>query len=414
MASPTSASLAPNFRPSAPGRVPSSACSGRAPSGASTRPSARPRQARRAQALDLKLAYHPEAIVRFEREAYAAASLDHANIVAVFEAGAVGEQRYLAMEYLEGETLDVIIARGPTPAAQIVETALPLLSALAKVHGQGYIHRDLKPANVFLAQRAGGVEPKLLDFGLVKPDTAQGNAALTRKGALLGSPSYMSPEQAEARAIDTRSDLFSLGVVLWELATGRRLFGGRNVLEILHAVANAPVPAPSTVAGVPAAFDAAVLRALERDVNRRFQSAPEMARALLAVATPEVQARWAAEFGPPSALGEEFHTQREMPAARNVAAPTPIEAGDPEMEAATVPLGMGVGASTVPMEGAPPLPVISPAIAPVPALRPTPAVPSRPPAEPAAPADRTMWWRSPWCSAGGALGPPGRRSRSLR
>ncbi len=343
--------------------------------------------------LDPKLAHHPEAIVRFEREAYAAASLEHANIVTVFEAGMVGEQRYLAMEYLEGETLDAVIARGPTAPAQIAETVLPLLSALAMVHGQGYIHRDLKPANVFLAQRAGGVEPKILDFGLVKPDPTQGNAALTRKGALLGSPAYMSPEQAEARAIDTRSDLFSLGVLLWELAAGRRLFTGRNVLEILHAVANAPVPAPSSIAaGVPGAFDALVLRALQRDVERRFQSAPEMARALLAVATPEVQARWSTEFGAPSEQGGEFHTQREMPAARKAEVPAPIPTGDPELEAATVPLGLAMGSSTVPM-AAPPA-ALAPVIAPAPVRAPvaSPSGPTASASEVPTPDGRSMWW----------------------
>jgi len=322
--------------------------------------------------LDPKLAHHPEAIVRFEREAYAAASLEHANIVAVFEAGAVGDQRYLAMEYLEGETLDAVIARGPMPAAQIAETFLPLLSALALVHGQGYIHRDLKPANIFLAQRAGGVEPKLLDFGVVKPDTAQGNAALTRKGALLGSPAYMSPEQAEARAIDTRSDLFSLGVVLWECAAGERLFTGRNVLEILHGVANGTVAAPSNiVADTPPALDALVLTALQRDVARRFQSAPEMARALLAVAAPSVQARWAAEFGPAVTPEGEFHTQREMPAARkDLVVPAPITAGDAEQEAATVPLGTSVGTGTAPMVVAPVMLPVAPAAATLPPASP--------------------------------------------
>jgi serine/threonine protein kinase len=338
--------------------------------------------------LDPKLAHHPEAVVRFEREAYATASLEHANIVTVFEAGAVGDQRYLAMEYLDGETLDAVIARGPTPAAEIADTFLPLLSALAMVHGQGFIHRDLKPANIFLAQRAGGVEPKLLDFGVVKPDTAHGNAALTRKGAILGSPAYMSPEQAEARAIDTRSDLFSLSAVLWELATGRRLFTGRNVLEILHAVANAPVAAPSSVApGVPPALDALVLKGLQRDVGVRFQSAPEMARALMAVASPAARARWEAEFGAVRAAEGEFHTQREMPAAsRRDAVPSPVAPGDAEMEAATVPLGTAVGGSTVPMDVVLPQPPIQPAPAPAPA----PSLPYTPAPAPA---------RDPWVIA---------------
>ncbi len=284
--------------------------------------------------LDPKLANRPEAIARFEREAYATASLDHPNIVTVFDVGEEQGCLYLKMEYLDGETLEGRLTReGALSPTDLAEIFLPLLSALAKVHEQGYVHRDLKPANVFLSHRvAGVVEPKLLDFGMVKPDEAHGHAALTRKGALLGSPAYMSPEQAEAKSVDQRSDLFSLGTILWECTTGQRLFAGNSLIELLNAVVNVPIAAPSKVRpSTPRELDGLILNALQRDPSRRFQTAREMARVMLSIAAPAVRDRWSAEFGGPTTVESPAGSLTVEPIART-------ESPDDALEAATTPL----------------------------------------------------------------------------
>lgn len=297
--------------------------------------------------LDPKLVNHAEAVARFEREAYATATLEHPNIVTAFDVGNENGQRYLVMEFLDGETLDARITReGFLREETLAELFLPLLSALTLVHERGFVHRDLKPGNIFLESRPGGaIEPKLLDFGMVKPDPAQGHAMLTRKGALLGSPSYMSPEQAEAKAIDPRADVFSLGAILWECATGRRLFRGNSVVEILHRVCNEPVPSPRTVnPDVPPPLEALILGALERDKSQRFQTVREMGALLLACASPGIATRWSSEFSASS-----------TPANLRHAAPTLVDAPP-------VALGTASEAATIPLDTTSAAPLSAPAL----------------------------------------------------
>jgi len=211
---------------------------------------------------------------RFYQEARAAAGLQHPAIVVVYEVGTDDTTKapYMALEYLRGLTLEKVLAEAGRldwrKALGIVER---LADALGHAHGQGIVHRDMKPANVMIL--ASG-EPKIMDFGVAKLQTSQ----LTTQGQVFGSPAYMAPEQAlEARA-DARSDLFSLGAVLFELLTGERAFGRGSVSEILMRLADEQPPPPSSlVPGLPAGVDAIVAHALAKDPAQRYGSAKPLA-----------------------------------------------------------------------------------------------------------------------------------------
>jgi serine/threonine protein kinase len=212
---------------------------------------------------------------RFLREARAAAAVAHPAIATVYEAGADGDVPYLAMEYVAGRTLREVLAGGPLPAAELIRIALPIADALARAHRAGVVHRDLKPENIMLD---GDGAPKILDFGLARLfDPAAPADGLTQDGAILGTPAYMSPEQARGRAVDHRSDLFSLGTVLFELVTGRAPFHGSSTIDVATAILrDAPAAPSSGIAGVPAELDRIVLKCLEKDPDDRFQSASEL------------------------------------------------------------------------------------------------------------------------------------------
>jgi serine/threonine protein kinase len=166
---------------------------------------------------------------RFLREARVVSGLNHPNICTIFDIGEQDGELYLVMELLEGETLRERIAAGPLPLEETVRYAREVAEALALAHSRGVVHRDIKPANIFLANKPNGDrQAKLLDFGLAKQDLdSRGRASgLTKTGATVGTISYMSPEQARGEELDARSDLFSLGVVLYEMATGHPPFKG--------------------------------------------------------------------------------------------------------------------------------------------------------------------------------------------
>src|SRR5262245_60742572 len=167
----------------------------------------------------------PERRQRFLREARAVAKLAHPNITAIHEIGEADGRDFLAFEYVEGRTLDELVRAQPLPLGQIIELALPLADALGYAHEHGVIHRDRKAANVMVSSRG---HPKLLDFGLAKvlQGGEQESTALTRQGAIFGTPQAMSPEQALGRAVDARSDIFSFGSLLYEMAAGRPAFTG--------------------------------------------------------------------------------------------------------------------------------------------------------------------------------------------
>ena len=236
------------------------------------------------------LATGPAALLRFEREAKAAGGIESQHVVQVLDAGEdeASGMPFIAMEYLEGEDLRAVIARGPLPAPLAIAIAKQVCLGLVKAHEVGIIHRDLKPANLFVAASDDDRRlVKLLDFGIAKllHEAADGHD-LTRTGEMIGSPPYMSPEQlASPQAVDHRTDLWSLGVVLYEMLSGVTPTAhigavGARVYAICHVPA---LPLVDRVPGVRADVAAFVHRALLRDPDARFASAEEMLRALRAL-----------------------------------------------------------------------------------------------------------------------------------
>ena len=221
---------------------------------------------------------------RFWREARAAASINHPNVCQLYEIGEDGGELFIAMELLEGESLDERLRRGPLSVSEALPMGLGILGALQALHGRGIVHRDLKPTNVFLTPH--GV--KLLDFGLARAaDPALGPSLdsvteLTGTGMVVGTPRYMAPEQVTGEGLDARSDLFALGAILFEMLAGRPAFAGRNAVEILHATLYEQPPALTGSPAV-AAADRVIRRALAKRPSERPASADAMAEELRAV-----------------------------------------------------------------------------------------------------------------------------------
>ena len=221
---------------------------------------------------------HDDAFVeRFRREARAAASLHDPHVVEVYDAGSDGETHFLVMEYVPGGTLkDGLRLEGRYPEREALDIGAQIAEALEAAHARGLVHRDLKPQNV-LFDAAGKV--KVADFGIAKAAGDQ----LTQTSSVLGSPHYFSPEQAHGRVVDERSDLYSLGVVLYELLTGQPPFDGDSPVEIaIRHVHDEPVPPRRLVPDIGAATESVVLRAMAKSPLRRYQTAHEMKLALLA------------------------------------------------------------------------------------------------------------------------------------
>jgi serine/threonine-protein kinase len=227
--------------------------------------------------LKERLAADAEFVERFRIEAQAAASLNHPAIVAVYDRGRAGASPYIAMEYVDGESLKQRLRRaGRVSADEAGATALAVLDALQEAHGRHIIHRDVTSSNV-LVDDSGRV--KVADFGIAR----MGESALTRTGAMLGTSSYLSPEQAQGRSADERSDLYSLGVVLFEMLTGRLPFTGESDLAVAMQHVSAAPPNPrSLVPDVPEAYAAVVMKALRKQPDDRYQSTQEFAEALRA------------------------------------------------------------------------------------------------------------------------------------
>ncbi len=225
--------------------------------------------------LGSRYAEDPKFQERFRREARAAAGLTHPNIVGIFDRAEWDGTPYIAMELVDGRTLkDLVIQRGPMPVDVAIDLTEQLLKALGYAHKRGIVHRDVKPQNVLLD---GEGQAKVADFGIARA----ANSDMTETGAIVGTVQYVSPEQAHGQAVDHRSDLYSAGVVLYELLTGRVPFEGEAPVSIaLKHVSEHPVPPSQLRPGIPPAIEAVVLRALEKDPAHRYQSADEFITAL--------------------------------------------------------------------------------------------------------------------------------------
>jgi eukaryotic-like serine/threonine-protein kinase len=239
------------------------------------------------------LASSAEARLRFEREAKAIAALSHPHICALHDVGREGETEYLVMEFLEGDTLADRLGRGALSLEQTLRFGVEIADALEKAHRQGIVHRDLKPGNVMLTK--SGV--KLLDFGLAKalePAATSAvtalptKAALTQEGTILGTFQYMAPEQLEGKTVDARTDIFALGAVLYEIATGKKAFEGSSQASLISAImTREPEPISSIQPMTPPALDRVVKTCLAKDPEERWQSAGDVAKEL----------KWIAESG---------------------------------------------------------------------------------------------------------------------
>jgi len=222
---------------------------------------------------------------RFEREARAISALQHPNICTLYDVGHQDGTDYLVMEYLEGETLAARLAKGPLPLDHTLRHSIEVTDALDTAHRRGIVHRDLKPGNIFLTIHG---EAKVLDFGLAKQgrETTAGDGStatevdpkmLTTPGQALGTVPYMSPEQARGEELDSRTDVFSLGAVLYEMATGKLAFPGKTSAVVLKAILDATPPAPTHVReSLPERLDEIVGKALEKDRDLRYQSAADL------------------------------------------------------------------------------------------------------------------------------------------
>ena len=229
----------------------------------------------------------PRALARFEQEAKAVAALSHPNILALFDVGKESSVSFVVMELLEGETLREVLAKGPLSLRKALDVGQQVAEGLAAAHGKGIVHRDVKPENVFLTKDS---HAKLLDFGLARSgpvpagrDETQSPTVdkLTSQGAVLGTVAYMSPEQARGENVDFRSDQFSLGVVLYEMLTGKRPFGGASAAETLAAIIrDEPEPLARIDPKLPALLGWTVQRCLSKDPEERYSSTKDLAKEL--------------------------------------------------------------------------------------------------------------------------------------
>ena len=223
------------------------------------------------------VASDPDLKQRFEREARTVAALNHPHVCMLFDIGREGETDFLVMEYLEGETLEERLARGPLPLSEAVQQTLVILSTLEAVHRRGLIHRDLKPANLFLTPHG----LKLLDFGLARPiDPAlAATAQMTQAGTVLGTPQYLAPESLQGQPVDARADLFAVGTVLYEMLTGQPPFKADSLAALVHAIAHERPPALTGSAAI-AAVDRVIHRAMAKRPDDRYPSADAMSQDL--------------------------------------------------------------------------------------------------------------------------------------
>src|SRR5579871_5252523 len=289
------------------------------------------------------VAHDPQALGRFQREAKAASSLNHPNIVTIYELGHLNGTHYIAMEMICGETLRALLSSGPLPYRKAITIATEIADALAKAHEIGLVHRDLKPENLMIAQDGNA---KILDFGLAKlhdhsVDAERSTQAelLTDPGTVMGTVGYMSPEQANGDDVDFRSDQFSFGAVLYEMINGQPAFQGRGRAEIMAAIVR-DQPQPSTNVLAPAPFFWILQKCLAKDANQRYSSTRDLARDLATVRDLRIDAETRYTARPPSKMPVQptafIGREREVANLRQL-----LSRGDVRMVTLTGPGGIG-------------------------------------------------------------------------